>query len=40
MQMEDSEVSDHCKQEVGQEQQKDLHCGLEMQEVVVEYLAS
>ena len=39
MQVPDGEVSGHCKQEDGQEEQKDQHCGLEVQDVVVEYLA-
>ena len=40
MWVQDREMSDHYKQQLAQEQQKDLDCGLEVQEVVVEHLAS
>jgi hypothetical protein len=40
MQVQEREICDHYKQQVAQEQQKDLYCGSEVQEVAVEYLAS
>ena len=33
-------AGDGYKSQVAQEQQKDLHCGLKVQKVVVQYLAS